>query len=122
MRTMVVVVGVDENIIKQMKKRNEESKKAQNAKKIADRKAKKPPTDPPKPPAEPEASPKVEELKAGLEGAMETAKAKLFEAKSAHALVEAAFEDLLTSEALLDLRSEERRVGKECRSRWSPYH
>src|SRR5256885_11023287 len=24
--------------------------------------------------------------------------------------------------AVLDLRSEERRVGKECRSRWSPYH
>ena len=23
---------------------------------------------------------------------------------------------------LLQLRSEERRVGKECRSRWSPYH
>src|SRR5260221_6767662 len=23
---------------------------------------------------------------------------------------------------LLDTRSEERRVGKECRSRWSPYH
>ena len=23
---------------------------------------------------------------------------------------------------LLVLRSEERRVGKECRSRWSPYH
>ena len=23
---------------------------------------------------------------------------------------------------LLPLRSEERRVGKECRSRWSPYH
>ena len=22
----------------------------------------------------------------------------------------------------LDIRSEERRVGKECRSRWSPYH
>ena len=22
----------------------------------------------------------------------------------------------------LDNRSEERRVGKECRSRWSPYH
>ena len=22
----------------------------------------------------------------------------------------------------LDARSEERRVGKECRSRWSPYH
>ena len=25
-------------------------------------------------------------------------------------------------EALGDNRSEERRVGKECRSRWSPYH
>src|SRR4030095_2435014 len=24
--------------------------------------------------------------------------------------------------AHLDVRSEERRVGKECRSRWSPYH
>src|SRR5256884_3514466 len=34
--------------------------------------------------------------------------------------------DLPTRESLLDsvraLRSEERRVGKECRSRWSPYH
>ena len=25
-------------------------------------------------------------------------------------------------ETFEDLRSEERRVGKECRSRWSPYH
>ena len=25
-------------------------------------------------------------------------------------------------EKLADYRSEERRVGKECRSRWSPYH
>ena len=25
-------------------------------------------------------------------------------------------------ELLTDKRSEERRVGKECRSRWSPYH
>ena len=25
-------------------------------------------------------------------------------------------------EAVRDMRSEERRVGKECRSRWSPYH
>src|SRR5258707_14546386 len=25
-------------------------------------------------------------------------------------------------EVLYQLRSEERRVGKECRSRWSPYH
>ena len=25
-------------------------------------------------------------------------------------------------EGIIDSRSEERRVGKECRSRWSPYH
>ena len=35
-------------------------------------------------------------------------------------------DDLNTLEAALKLkdatRSEERRVGKECRSRWSPYH
>ena len=28
----------------------------------------------------------------------------------------------IQSIAFDDLRSEERRVGKECRSRWSPYH
>ena len=28
----------------------------------------------------------------------------------------------LAQECGLDTRSEERRVGKECRSRWSPYH
>src|SRR2546422_2332947 len=28
----------------------------------------------------------------------------------------------VTSGGLTDTRSEERRVGKECRSRWSPYH
>src|SRR6266542_6207565 len=28
----------------------------------------------------------------------------------------------LTGRRLLMMRSEERRVGKECRSRWSPYH
>ena len=26
------------------------------------------------------------------------------------------------SQSIKTLRSEERRVGKECRSRWSPYH
>ena len=29
---------------------------------------------------------------------------------------------LLTTSCTHALRSEERRVGKECRSRWSPYH
>ena len=30
--------------------------------------------------------------------------------------------DSLNAVELIQLRSEERRVGKECRSRWSPYH
>ena len=29
---------------------------------------------------------------------------------------------LLTALYMVTTRSEERRVGKECRSRWSPYH
>ena len=29
---------------------------------------------------------------------------------------------ITTKHSFIDLRSEERRVGKECRSRWSPYH
>ena len=30
--------------------------------------------------------------------------------------------EISTNENMRKLRSEERRVGKECRSRWSPYH
>ena len=43
--------------------------------------------------------------------------------KSAELAVNAAFDAL--SKAMAEgekIRSEERRVGKECRSRWSPYH
>ena len=32
------------------------------------------------------------------------------------------FQHLIDSNGIVDERSEERRVGKECRSRWSPYH
>ena len=32
------------------------------------------------------------------------------------------FDKLYTYAVMPDQRSEERRVGKECRSRWSPYH
>ena len=32
------------------------------------------------------------------------------------------FDITLIESLCLALRSEERRVGKECRSRWSPYH
>ena len=31
-------------------------------------------------------------------------------------------EQMVVSTGAAQLRSEERRVGKECRSRWSPYH
>ena len=30
--------------------------------------------------------------------------------------------DLAAEFGVMSIRSEERRVGKECRSRWSPYH
>ena len=33
-----------------------------------------------------------------------------------------AFDALLDATGARNFRSEERRVGKECRSRWSPYH
>src|SRR3989449_11755009 len=33
-----------------------------------------------------------------------------------------ATEDSLATKIATEMRSEERRVGKECRSRWSPYH
>src|SRR5258707_4036100 len=36
--------------------------------------------------------------------------------------IEGIEEDTNQIELRLDHRSEERRVGKECRSRWSPYH
>src|ERR1035437_3650508 len=39
---------------------------------------------------------------------------------SAEDLPEASFAG--AAETFLNIRSEERRVGKECRSRWSPYH
>ena len=33
-----------------------------------------------------------------------------------------AFHGVSEDDAIINVRSEERRVGKECRSRWSPYH
>ena len=36
--------------------------------------------------------------------------------------IEVRVEDALSRMTLEEKRSEERRVGKECRSRWSPYH
>ena len=44
----------------------------------------------------------------------------LYDTQRAIGTVKRLFADTLC--ATLNLRSEERRVGKECRSRWSPYH
>ena len=56
--------------------------RAQNAKKIADRKAKKPPTDPPLPPEHPEPHPDVGVLKTAILEALAVAEAKLAEVRS----------------------------------------
>ena len=36
--------------------------------------------------------------------------------------IEKTFQDTIAYLIIFSYRSEERRVGKECRSRWSPYH
>src|SRR2546425_11315892 len=43
-----------------------------------------------------------------------------FDVDVAHRFAQALFND--ANQVELVARSEERRVGKECRSRWSPYH
>ena len=49
-------------------------------------------------------------------------KTKQAVAKTVVQAVEQIYKDLHGEEKLNKARSEERRVGKECRSRWSPYH
>ena len=47
----------------------------------------------------------------------------LQEAKAEIERLTSEYDDLrMLYEATIEHRSEERRVGKECRSRWSPYH
>src|SRR2546425_12883049 len=41
---------------------------------------------------------------------------------SGSSVLEAAIRDHAHVRLIAECRSEERRVGKECRSRWSPYH
>ena len=48
--------------------------------------------------------------------------AKLYFVDAMSAMAMGLFASLLIGTILDTLRSEERRVGKECRSRWSPYH
>ena len=41
---------------------------------------------------------------------------------SLHKLIFKTMTEMVNFGGKIDFRSEERRVGKECRSRWSPYH
>ena len=43
-------------------------------------------------------------------------------AENCHWAESGAFTGEISALMLKEMRSEERRVGKECRSRWSPYH
>ena len=55
---------------------------------------------------------------------LDAARAQLTESSKQAAETEAALEAQAQEviQAYGEARSEERRVGKECRSRWSPYH
>src|SRR5256885_8715647 len=60
-----------------------------------------------------------------LEGAFREGHAGVARAPAEGQILERALAALVadgTVERVVDERSEERRVGKECRSRWSPYH
>ena len=57
---------------------------------------------------------RIECAKGEILNAMETIQKR-------HALPPCIMDGVLSS-VLAEVRSEERRVGKECRSRWSPYH
>ena len=68
---------------------------------------------------------KIDELKAQATRAYENVRycTDLEEAvKDADLVIESVAEVPATKAAFYGNRSEERRVGKECRSRWSPYH
>ena len=54
------------------------------------------------------------------EGSFDFPSGKIFKMQSWEKIVEATLHQLEIGELIA--RSEERRVGKECRSRWSPYH
>src|ERR1035438_255997 len=57
-----------------------------------------------------------------LDAAFNTYKPEIVFHLAAQPLVRASFNDPILTYKTNVIRSEERRVGKECRSRWSPYH
>ena len=61
-------------------------------------------------------------IKGGLEANGQAALKALYEQMGASKIQVEAMSEEPIQKALALTRSEERRVGKECRSRWSPYH
>ena len=57
----------------------------------------------------------------GIEDLKSAMKSGVYDVVIADEINIAVYFKLFSEDTLLD-RSEERRVGKECRSRWSPYH
>src|ERR1043166_2954270 len=63
-----------------------------------------------------EIAPRAQQIRHARSGRQVVEAAELFEQLRVRRMKVSDFETLVTD------RSEERRVGKECRSRWSPYH
>ena len=63
---------------------------------------------------------RLQEITAGIEQGIK----ELFESEKymCYLSVMSKFHRYSVNNTMLIYRSEERRVGKECRSRWSPYH
>ena len=61
---------------------------------------------------------RIETMKKAIRGALAAGKPWVLDPVAAGGIP---WRDKIIFE-LLEMRSEERRVGKECRSRWSPYH
>ena len=57
-----------------------------------------------------------------LPDAIETRMMELFNVRLSNEDAPLTQAQLVEAVKTADVRSEERRVGKECRSRWSPYH
>ena len=79
-------LGIDEAVLKPLRKKNDDAKRAQKAKNLTDQKANKPVSAPPAPPARPEPHADVAKMKADLEALLEAAAVKLAEAKATYAM------------------------------------
>lgn len=81
-----LALGMDEAVLKPLRKKNDDAKTTQNAYKAERKRANKPQSEPPAPPARPEPHADVAKMKADLEALLEAAAVKLAEAKATYAM------------------------------------